>query len=169
MTRLVSQPSKKGCSGGRITIGGIPQKTFNRLVKFIDDFKSLNFAGDVAMERLLDRVRPEPEAMPVARAGLEPVAGPTEDELFASALPTCSCARADSPLWQTGLPVLTLLPIPKAGKDTIAPEPNRRGRYRYDFDLAVVNNAAEALKDVPVLGTVLGGRWQPVSRPSPEP
>ncbi len=103
--------------------------------------------------RLLGRVRAEPEAMPIARAGLEPVAGPTEEELFASALPSCSCDRADSPLWQTGLPVLTLLPIPKAGKETIAPEPNRRGRYGYDFDLAVVNNAAEALKDVRVLLT----------------
>jgi hypothetical protein len=28
-------------------------------VKFIDDFKSLNFAGDVEMERQLDRVRSE--------------------------------------------------------------------------------------------------------------
>jgi hypothetical protein len=38
---------------------GVHQKTLNRLVKFIDDFKSLNFAGDVEMERQLDRVRSE--------------------------------------------------------------------------------------------------------------
>jgi hypothetical protein len=38
---------------------GVHQKTLNRLVKFIDDFKSLNFAGDVEMERQLDQVRKE--------------------------------------------------------------------------------------------------------------
>ena len=38
---------------------GVHQKTLNRLVKFIDEFKSLNFAGDVEMERQLDRVRSE--------------------------------------------------------------------------------------------------------------
>ena len=36
---------------------GVHQKTLNRLVKFIDDFKSLNFAGDNEMEQQLDRVR----------------------------------------------------------------------------------------------------------------
>ena len=38
---------------------GIHQKTLNRLVKFIDDFKQLNFAGDKEMEQQLDRVRRE--------------------------------------------------------------------------------------------------------------
>ena len=38
---------------------GVHQKTLNRLVKFIDDFKSLNFAGDKEMEQQLDRVRSE--------------------------------------------------------------------------------------------------------------
>ncbi len=38
---------------------GVHQKTLNRLVKFIDDFKSLNFAGDNEMEQQLDRVRRE--------------------------------------------------------------------------------------------------------------
>ena len=38
---------------------GVHQKTLNRLVKFIDDFKQLNFAGDTAMEQQLDRVRSE--------------------------------------------------------------------------------------------------------------
>ncbi|MDF1657900.1 MAG: DUF3150 domain-containing protein [Verrucomicrobiales bacterium] len=36
---------------------GVHQKTLNRLVKFIDDFKSLNFADDTEMESQLDRVR----------------------------------------------------------------------------------------------------------------
>ena len=39
--------------------GGVHQKTLNRLVKFIDDFQSLNFVGDTEMERQLDRVRTE--------------------------------------------------------------------------------------------------------------
>ena len=38
---------------------GVHQKTLNRLVKFIDDFKQLNFAGDSEMEQQLDRVRGE--------------------------------------------------------------------------------------------------------------
>jgi len=38
---------------------GVHQKTLNRLVKFIEDFKSLNFAGDVEIERQFDRVRNE--------------------------------------------------------------------------------------------------------------
>jgi hypothetical protein len=38
---------------------GIHQKTLNRLVKFIDEFKQLNFAGDLEMERQLERVRSE--------------------------------------------------------------------------------------------------------------
>ncbi|MCB1232968.1 MAG: hypothetical protein KDN19_22175 [Verrucomicrobiae bacterium] len=38
---------------------GVHQKTLNRLVKFINDFQSLNFAGDTEMEQQLDRVRTE--------------------------------------------------------------------------------------------------------------
>jgi len=38
---------------------GVHQRTLNRLVKFVDDFKSLNFAGDVEMERQLEQVRGE--------------------------------------------------------------------------------------------------------------
>lgn len=38
---------------------GVHQKTLNRLVKFIDEFKQLNFVGDREMETQLDRVRQE--------------------------------------------------------------------------------------------------------------
>lgn len=38
---------------------GVHQKTLNRLVKFIDEFKQLNFAGDRQMETELERVRRE--------------------------------------------------------------------------------------------------------------
>lgn len=36
---------------------GVHQKTLNRLVRFIDQFRSLNFAGDQQMEARLDEVR----------------------------------------------------------------------------------------------------------------
>lgn len=38
---------------------GVHQKTLNRLVRFIDQFKQLNFVGDQEMEIQLDRVRQE--------------------------------------------------------------------------------------------------------------
>jgi len=38
---------------------GVHQKTLNRLVRFIDQFKQLNFVGDQEMETQLDRVRQE--------------------------------------------------------------------------------------------------------------
>lgn len=38
---------------------GVHQKTLNRLVKFINQFKSLNFAGDQEMEQQLETVRKE--------------------------------------------------------------------------------------------------------------
>ncbi len=38
---------------------GVHQKTLNRLVRFIDEFKQLNFVGDQEMEAQLDRVRQE--------------------------------------------------------------------------------------------------------------
>jgi hypothetical protein len=38
---------------------GVHQKTLNRLVRFIDQFKSLNFAGDQVMTEQLDQARKE--------------------------------------------------------------------------------------------------------------
>lgn len=38
---------------------GVHQKTLNRLVKFIDQFKAMNFVGDPEMERQLEQVRQE--------------------------------------------------------------------------------------------------------------
>jgi len=38
---------------------GVHQKTLNRLVRFIDEFKQLNFVGDQQMEAELERVRQE--------------------------------------------------------------------------------------------------------------
>ena len=38
---------------------GVHQKTLNRLVRFIDQFKQMNFVNDVEMERQLENVRKE--------------------------------------------------------------------------------------------------------------
>ena len=38
---------------------GVHQKTLNRLIRFIDQFKQLNFVGDREMETQLERVRQE--------------------------------------------------------------------------------------------------------------
>jgi hypothetical protein len=38
---------------------GVHQKTLNRLVKFIDQFKAMNFANDTVMEQQLDQARRE--------------------------------------------------------------------------------------------------------------
>jgi hypothetical protein len=47
----------KSMSGGKTK--GVHQKTLNRLVRFIDEFKELNFAGDTEMEDKLDSMRKE--------------------------------------------------------------------------------------------------------------
>jgi hypothetical protein len=38
---------------------GVHQKTLNRLVRFIDQFKQMNFANDTEMEQQLENVRRE--------------------------------------------------------------------------------------------------------------
>lgn len=38
---------------------GVHQKTLNRLIRFIDQFKQMNFANDTVMERQLEAVRQE--------------------------------------------------------------------------------------------------------------
>ncbi len=38
---------------------GVHQKTLNRLLRFIDQFKAMNFANDVEMEQQLEEVRKE--------------------------------------------------------------------------------------------------------------
>ena len=44
-------------SGGKTR--GVHQKTLNRLVRFVDEFREMNFAGDREMEEQLERVRRE--------------------------------------------------------------------------------------------------------------
>ncbi len=87
-----------------------------------------------------------------------PPAAPSSEGTTTSAWPTCRCAHADSPLWKDGLPVLTLIPISRQRDDAGRPASNiapvvTKGVPRYDFDMAVVNDAAVPLKDVRVVLT----------------
>ena len=64
----------------------------------------------------------------------------------------CLCARADSPLWKDGVPVLGILTFEgdEGALADAAPREDKAGSPKYDFDLAVVNNGARALRDVRV-------------------
>jgi hypothetical protein len=69
--------------------------------------------------------------------------------------PRCLCRRADSPLWKDGLPALSILlsDQPDDGSGRVTPTIRQGRRPRYDFDLAVVNNAENPVYDVRVVLT----------------
>ncbi len=54
--------------------GGVHQKTLNRLLKFIDEFKNLNFAGDSRLEELLGNARDELLSIPAGEYRDNPAA-----------------------------------------------------------------------------------------------
>jgi hypothetical protein len=60
------------------------------------------------------------------------------------------CTRADSPLWNEGVPVLGVLTFHGDAEAPVelAPTLDRRGFPRFDFDLAVVNDGDRPLHDV---------------------
>lgn len=81
----------------------------------------------------------------LAQRALEPAPGSTRSR--------CACLRADSPLWKDGIPALSLLLFTgdSEGARSVAPAPgDRPGSMKYDFELAVVNNAASPQNDVRV-------------------
>jgi hypothetical protein len=96
-----------------------------------------------------------------ARAG-DPVAATAAASNAAPAVPkpddaraqgaACVCTRADSPIWEHGLPVVAILPFQSAddGAAPIKPTPEPNGRGRYAFEVAAVNDAATAVHDVRV-------------------
>lgn len=69
--------------------------------------------------------------------------------------PRCLCRRADSPLWNDGVPALSILLFdqPEDGSGVVTPTIREGRRPRYDFDLAVVNNADSPVHDVRVVLT----------------
>jgi hypothetical protein len=96
-----------------------------------------------------------PVAPAPAERALDPVLRASRVELVPgpSRLPRCVCPRADSPLWGNGLPAMSVLPSPRRGRVDVAPVADARGASRYDFDLALVNNAAQTFSDVRVVVT----------------
>ena len=73
-------------------------------------------------------------------------------------LELCSCERSDSPLWSSPPPLLSIIPIPtRKGDgplpDDISPRVDGRGRGRYEFDIAIVNNGKDDLNDVKLVLT----------------
>ncbi len=56
-TAVLCEEMLQSISGGKTD--GVHQKTLNRLVNFIDQFKQMNFANDTVMEQQLEQVRKE--------------------------------------------------------------------------------------------------------------
>jgi len=56
-TAKICNEMLESMKGGKT--GGVHQKTLNRLLTFINQFKSLNFAGDHELEAMLDQARKE--------------------------------------------------------------------------------------------------------------
>jgi len=56
-TAKLCEEMLKSMSNGKTQ--GVHQRTLNRLVRFVEEFRALNFAGDCQMEEQLDRVRQE--------------------------------------------------------------------------------------------------------------
>lgn len=64
----------------------------------------------------------------------------------------CACLRADSPLFAGGVPHVSLLMFhgESGAAEVVTPTQARDERAHYDFDVAAVNNAALAARDVRV-------------------
>jgi hypothetical protein len=66
----------------------------------------------------------------------------------------CLCERAASPLWAGGMPVLAVMTSSRQGEGSeVAPRADARGVMRWDFDVAVVNDSSEPIRDVKVVVT----------------
>jgi hypothetical protein len=113
--------------------------------------------GSVAIYRGIERSAPTPAATNED----QPAASDSAVELTTRppAPAPCKCARPDSPLWATDLPALTMILIPKQHDENgrpasnIAPVLNKKGSGRYDFEVAIVNNAAVPLRDIRIVLT----------------
>lgn len=70
-------------------------------------------------------------------------------------LPRCVCARPSSLLWNSGIPKLEVLfaSKPDDGSGVVVPVQDKKNRFKYDFDVSVVNNGAADLPEVTVLLT----------------
>jgi hypothetical protein len=98
-----------------------------------------------------------PEALP---PGPAPAAKPAESPHIAAATPPrgdgaplgaeCACERADSLLWTTPIPKLSLLVLGQRVRKGRGPD-ERRGKNYTELDLAVVNNSSQPIGEVALL------------------
>lgn len=109
--------------------------------------------GIIAAKRYAVKVTPPPAA-PLLLAGLRDV---TRDiaatPIAGDALPSCSCVRADSPLWAEPLPSLTVILIPRGDAERVEPRIDEHGLGKYRFEIAAINNTREPLEDVRIVVT----------------
>jgi hypothetical protein len=96
-------------------------------------------------------LQPPPPVAVRARTGLgRAVRGDRGELPVAKERERCLCLRADSPLWKTEIPILSVLTFESDEGPTVAPTPtlDRKGFPKYRFDLAIVNNGARPLRDI---------------------
>jgi hypothetical protein len=109
--------------------------------------------------------RPVPPAVDRLESGLAAAARAfTPARCEAPEPERCLCARADSPLWEGGVPRLAVLTF-HGDEEASAPlvaRLDRSGAPRFDFDLAVVNNGARPVRDVTL--TLTFARRTPAGR-----
>lgn len=69
--------------------------------------------------------------------------------------PRCFCARADSPLWREGVPVLSVMTTTGPDGTLAPPEPklDEHDNPVFQYELAVVNNGAVAIRETRVVLT----------------
>jgi hypothetical protein len=111
-------------------------------------------AGIVGVMAFLQRYaapRPPPPAVDRLATGLGAAARAIRPLYREPPTPErCTCARADSPLWKSGIPALSVLTF--HGDDEapveLVPTFDGKGFPGFDFDLAVVNDGARPLHDV---------------------
>lgn len=121
-------------------------------------FALYRWIDDSARMRVIEQQASSAPSSDGVSEGSSPTTEPAP-EPAPPALPSCTCARADSPLWASAMPALSIVLISKQkGEDgkplpTIAPFLTKRGASRYSFDVAVVNNTNVSLKDVRVVVT----------------
>jgi hypothetical protein len=120
-------------------------------------FAAVAVLGALALYRKIDRAPATSPATTAAATEAAPVE--TTPEVIAPPPPSCSCVRADSPLWASPMPALTTI-LTSRQKDesgrpigVIAPAMGKKGSGHYDFELGIVNDAATAMRDIRVVIT----------------
>jgi hypothetical protein len=96
------------------------------------------------------RERTPTPSVPVLRSALAPlIPGLPGKTPRRPRLARCPCLRADSPLWEHGVPAISVLLFEgEHGVAPPAPKLDHDGFPQYKFDVAIVNNAARPYRDI---------------------